>query len=391
MTWLKRPVHALAGLLATALLVAACGGVDSGGTGQTVQTSSAGRVTGFGSVIVNGIRFDDAGATVVDDDGQPRSRSELRLGMVVDVQGQLHGSSGTGTARRIQFGPDVAGPVDSVDLANGRLVVLGQAVRADLDTLYGDLPNGLADVQAGQLLQVFAFFDPTSGLYTATRIERVTALTQYVLRGRIANLSTAQRTFTIGGATIDYGALAPPNVPTLADGLAVRVTLATTAVSGRWTATRLHTSQRHFPDERDEAELEGFVSDYSGPTSFVVAGVPVDAGSPGLRVKHGSLSDLANGVRVEVEGSMLNGVLVATELDFKRNGDQEFELHGALDTVDVVSRTLSLRGVTVDWDDATQFNAGLASDLAVGVRIEVRGTPSGGGTRLRADFIRFER
>ena len=54
--------------LAAALSLFACGGsggVDSGGTGSF----ASGPISGFGSVIVNGVHFDDAGATVSDDDG----------------------------------------------------------------------------------------------------------------------------------------------------------------------------------------------------------------------------------------------------------------------------------------------------------------------------------
>ena len=53
-------------LLAAFALLTGCGGgggVDSGGTGVTPSVS-AGPITGFGSVIVAGVRFDDSTATV---------------------------------------------------------------------------------------------------------------------------------------------------------------------------------------------------------------------------------------------------------------------------------------------------------------------------------------
>lgn len=385
--WLS--VAALLALLALAALLPGCGGVDSGGTGQTVQTSSSGRVSGFGSVIVNGIRFDDANATVVDDDGVPRTRSDLKLGMVVEVDGDLRGNSGTGVAERIQFGHEIAGPVESVDLTHARLVVLGQTVEVDADTLFEGYAAGLADVQPAQLVGVFAFFDTASGSYTATRIERKTTLAAYTLRGRISGLaSPPATTFFIGTAPIDYGSIAPPARPPLANGLSVRVSLATTPVSGRWVATALHTAQRNFP-EASEAELEGFVSGYASSASFSVAGVPVDASGPGVRVRHGTLGDLANGVRVEVEGQMRAGVLVATQLDFKRGGQQEFELHGTVGSVDAIAQTLVLRGVTVAWDSSTVFAAGTSANLP-GAQIEVKGAPEG-GVRILARSIRFER
>ena len=49
-------------------LLAGCGGVDSGGTGTGDQSTLAvGPITGFGSIIVNAIRFDESAAVIVDD------------------------------------------------------------------------------------------------------------------------------------------------------------------------------------------------------------------------------------------------------------------------------------------------------------------------------------
>lgn len=383
---------AVLALLLLATVLPGCGGVDSGGTGQTVEdpSTTSGRLSGFGSVIVNGLRFDDDQAIVIDDDGVMHPRSDLRLGMVVEVQGRLRGNSGQGTARQIQFGHEIAGPVESVDVPGSTLVVLGQTVLVDADTLFDGYAAGLADVLAGQLAAVHGFYDASAGRYTATRIERRASLAQYTLRGRIGALQGPPvRTFAIGAALIDYGSVAPASLPTLADGLSVRVSLNTTPVSGRWVATSVHSAQRQFPDD-DEAELEGFVSGYASSASFRVAGVPVDASGPGVSVRHGTLADLADGVRVEVEGVMRNGVLVASVVDFKRGGRQEFELHGAVESIDFGAQTLVLRGVTVAWDGSTRFAAGSAGDLAVGARLEVRGLPSG-GVRIHADSIRFER
>ena len=72
-SWLETRIL---GLLA-ALTIAACGGgsdsaaVGSGGTGSF----SVGTITGFGSVFVNGQRYDDSSASVSDEDG-PRSRTD---------------------------------------------------------------------------------------------------------------------------------------------------------------------------------------------------------------------------------------------------------------------------------------------------------------------------
>jgi len=74
----------LAAVLTTAL--AGCGGgVEVGGTGSVIASFSQGPITGFGSIIVNGVHYDESAARVEDDDGAVRDRSVLRLGMVVQV------------------------------------------------------------------------------------------------------------------------------------------------------------------------------------------------------------------------------------------------------------------------------------------------------------------
>jgi hypothetical protein len=387
--------RALAALLTLTLIgvfasqLVGCGGVDSGGTGQTVQSvqaSSAGRITGFGSVIVNGVRFDDTPASIVDDAGTARTRADLKLGMVVDIDGEVQGNSGNGVARRIQFGSEIAGRLESIDLSSGRLSVLGQAVQVDVDTLYGSSPTGLAGLVVGDLLEVFAFYDPGTGVYMATRVERQATLASFKLRGRISDLDSTS--FSIGGARIDYSGIAPSQRPQLANGQSVRVSLkAASSVAGRWVATTLSTSQRHFPDA-SEARVEGFVSSFVSRASFVVAGVPVDASGG-----RGSLSQLANGVRISVTGTMRNGVLVATEIEIRRSGggDQEFELHGAIESVDLAAQTFVLRGVTVAYDAGTVFAPGRPVDLVVGAMLEVRGVPPASGVGLLAKMIKVER
>ena len=70
----------LRGLLVLAL--ASCGGgVGTGGTGGDASAYAAGPITGFGSVFVGGVRFDDSAAAVEDADGSSRTRDDLRLGM----------------------------------------------------------------------------------------------------------------------------------------------------------------------------------------------------------------------------------------------------------------------------------------------------------------------
>ena len=86
-------------------LVAGCGGggssVPSGGSAVATSSFAAGPITGFGSVIVNGVHFDDRTAAVSDADGNPRTRDDLRLGMTTDVRGLAIGTDGDGNSASV--------------------------------------------------------------------------------------------------------------------------------------------------------------------------------------------------------------------------------------------------------------------------------------------------
>src|SRR4029077_17435106 len=83
---------------AALLLAVACGGGGGGDMPPPNQAFTQGTIMGFGSIIVNGIRFDDSAAQVTDDDGQPHNSNELKLGMNVDADSSAV-NRGTKSAR----------------------------------------------------------------------------------------------------------------------------------------------------------------------------------------------------------------------------------------------------------------------------------------------------
>jgi hypothetical protein len=171
-------------LVATVAMLAGCGGVDSGGTGTgNLPTLAVGAITGFGSIVVNGIRFDDTLAVVTGDDGRARTREQLRLGMRTEVIASavsLVGGTSTATAASIRIRSELEGPVESIDAQAGTLRVLGQTVVLVGTTV---LDIGASPLAAGDLVEVHATRDLTTGRYVASRIERRASLAAYNIRG----------------------------------------------------------------------------------------------------------------------------------------------------------------------------------------------------------------
>jgi Domain of unknown function (DUF5666) len=388
--WTRAALFAAA---ACVTLLAGCGGGDGVGTGGT-GTYAAGTITGFGSIIVNDVRFDDSAASVIDEDDAARRSDQLRLGMTVAVDSDAIRSDSSGrraNASRIRIGSAIAGPVDAIDRVAGTVIVLGQTVRVALDTVLDErLAGGLAGISAGDSVEVYAQYDAASGSYNATRIEPRAAPAGWHLRGPVAALDTLARTLRIGAASFSYAAAA--GVPAdLAVGGIVRVQVGRVAGPfGGDVITAFGIGVRTPPD-RDEAEVKGRISSFASTADFSVDGLPVDAsaasfpdGSVGLRA----------GVRVEVRGTARGGVLRATRVAIESDDqvrERGFELKGAISAVDTVARRFTLRGQSVGWARADlRLVDGTLADIVVGRELELRAQLSPERTGLEATRIQFK-
>lgn len=379
--------------LLTVAILTACGGGGGGGSAGGSSTGSSftsGAITGFGSVIINGIRFDDSSSSVSDDDDSSRSRDDLRLGMIAEVDGStfsIDASGGRrGTASAIRFGSEIVGPVSSISTSS--LTVLGQTINVTDTTIFDDrFANGLASIQPGDVVEVHGLPGATAGQYTATRIEPKSNAQSYKLRGVISNLDTNLKTFAIGSETISYANLSASDVPaSLADGQRVRVKLQTTQVNGAWVATKIKIGVRS-PGKHDEAELKGLITEFTSKFAFSVNGIAVDA-SNALFSKGDS--GIVLGAHVEVEGSAVNGVIIAKKVKLESDDDirsEGFELHGTISNLDTTAKAFTLRTLQVSY---ANFNGAVIGSLANGVKVEVKGIPSADRTNLDATRIKLE-
>lgn len=389
----------LLALIGGAAALSGCGGgggstasVGSGGTGSF----SSGAISGFGSIIVNGVRFDDSKASITDDDGAAHSSSDLKLGMVVAITGSSVTAGTTGSsasASSITFGSELRGPIDSI--GSQSLVVLGQTVQIKASTVFEEgIAGGLAGLSVGQIVEVHGFIDPATNQITATRLEREASAPSYKLQGQVQTLNTTNKTFVIGTLAISYAGVASTALPAnLANGLLVRVRLATTPASGMRTATSVSAAARKVEDH-SEAELEGTVTAFTSTSSFSVNGLPVDASTASF--PNGTAA-LKVGARVEVKGSVSNGVLVATAVKLESESEidsHEYELHGAITNLNAGTKTFVVRGVTVSYAGTVTFESGDASKLALvngtSAVVEVKGTYSATTNSVTATKISFE-
>jgi len=388
---LAAPLAALlTGTLGSSLLTA-CGGGGDDASATGAQSYTTGPISGLGSIIVGGVRFEDNGARVEDDDGGSFARSALKLGMMVEVlSSRIDDSAGRGVAALIRFGSEIKGPVASVDATAQTFRMLDQTVVVRPETVFdATLPGGFAAIAVGQILEVHALLDSATGQYIATRIELEDSTSNYRLRGLLSQLDTTARTFHIGDAVINYAGVPAGDLPSLTDGMRVRVRLQTTQVNGQWIATTVRTGVRRV-DDLPDARLRGYVTAFTSATQFEVNGIPVDAS--GARMDPPSAT-VALGTLVDVRGSASSGTIVATRVKvIDRLSDEwrRVELHGAVSELDTTAQTFLLRDVRVNYSNVVEWRDGVRADLANGRSVEVKGLWSDDRSVLMAAVIEFE-
>ncbi len=379
-------------LLISASLTA-CGGGGGGSSGGGSSTSSSftsGSITGFGSVIINGIRFDDSSSSVSDDDDSTRSRDDLRLGMSAEVEGSQISTDDngrrSGSASTIRFGSEIVGPVSNIGASS--LVVLGQTIEITSTTVFDNrLPNGLASIQPGNVVEVHGLPGASAGQYTATRIEPKNNPQFYKLRGVVSEFDSNAKTFKIGSEKISYASVSGNDLPSnLGNDLRVRVKLQIVQQSGVWIAAKVK-SGVNSPGRHSEAEIHGIITDFTSKFAFSVNSIPVNATNAAFPKGD---SGIVLGARIEVKGSAVDGTIVATRVKPESNDDissEGFELHGTISEFNAVEKTFKLRGVTVSFASRTES---VVASLADGVKVEVKGIPSSDRTKLNATRIKLE-
>jgi hypothetical protein len=376
--------------IAALLLAASCGGggndllagIGSGGTGGI----AVGPITGFGSVIVNGIEFDDTAAQVTIGGRADRPVSELKLGMVVEVRGTISADGKSGKADAIIATVAAEGPVAAISVSSRNLWLLGQRVRIDAGTVFEGFP-ALDALAVGDIVAVSGLKDASNDVIAATRIERgppfVSGTTAIEIQGEIAALTPT--TFQIGSLTINYAGAALNNAPGggLANGLTVTVQAAQPPLGNLLTATSVQV--RAAASNGTFLEFAGYVANFISASDFRVGTLNINAAN--AKFVGGTVADLAVGKRVEVEGTIRNGVLVASEIDLLKIEEEELaEVEGAI--TDYISQgNFKVRGQLVDAT-AAAFVSGAAANLANGRQVHVKGSVR--GSVLAAAQIEFK-
>jgi len=400
------------GIIALLTALAACGGGGGGSapppdnnnppgnTGGIGRTGiSMGPIANFGSIIVNGVRYDTTNAVFTVDD-QSGSQDDLSVGDVVVVMGTIDDNGTTGTADEVFFDDNVKGPIQSIDAANSRLVVLGQTVLIGPDTSFDDsiVPASLDGLAVDDIVEVSGLVN-ADGAIAATRIELKPAGTTFEVHGIVSAQDAANMRFNINALVVDYSSATLDNFPNgaISDGDPVEAKGTSLGGAGELVATQVE-FENPLADgnDGDRIEIEGFITRFVSATDFDVSGFPVT--TTGSTVYEGGDSgDLGLNIKVEVEGDIdSTGTLVADKVDIRRA--KAVRATANLDSVDASGNSVVLLGITVKVDTLTRIEDKSSADVDpltlndvnAGNYVEVRGDefPAGSGEILATIFER---
>jgi hypothetical protein len=332
---------------AVALLgITACssGGGDStagGGIGGTGAVA-AGTITAKGSITVNGVKYETDGARVFIEEDEFGDDSRLRVGMVVEVEGTVNADGRTGRASVVRFNDSVEGPVTAVNASAGELEVLGQLVFVDDLTNYRNVA-GIGALAVDDIVEVSGQFDELGNIRATFVEKKLAAVAEYEVTGIISGKNA--NTFTINSLNVDFGTallknFSPGTEPQNGDFVEVKgLSSDYTPATNTLVAASVENKAKVF-DDGLEVEAEGYVRDLAGNNFTVVtpSGPQTVQFDGGTEFSGGTSNELQNGMKVEVEGPIAGGAILADKIEFKEG----IRIEAAADGVDVGNLTIDL-------------------------------------------------
>lgn len=393
-------------LIAFGLVVAiaiGCGGGGSlAGGGIGGSGFSSGAISAFGSIFVTGTEYDTTGATVTLE-RVASSTSALRVGMVVVVEGERSGASGS--AERVSYDDEIEGPITAITVVSideKRLTILGQTISIERTLTRFDASSGFTapdfdTIAVNDRVEVSGFRRAADIQATYVKKKGVAVANASVeLKGTVSG--AAGQSFMLGTILVNWNNATtlrgfPGGGPTNGDFVEVEGTLSNATTVA---ATRIERESPH-SGNIDDVEIEGAVTQFVSLSSFRVNGQPVNAGGPTVQFEPNNPAFVADGARVEVEGSIVNGTLVADKVKLREGEARVHAQIAAAGDIDGAARTVRLLGITIRADASTQLEDDLLGipnfdigDLTAGDFLEVRGVEDGAGGILATEIERAD-
>ncbi|MEI6737926.1 MAG: DUF5666 domain-containing protein [Pseudomonadota bacterium] len=354
--------------------------VRTGGSGRTVVF---GEIEDFGSIVVNGVHYDESAANIIIDGIPGQSRAALKLGMIVQIDGVLDYTLNTGVANEVRVDRALFGQVEEINSATSEVTILKQRVLVSTTTRFDGVP-GLHELAVGDWIAVHGLEDAGRKSLVATLIERSSTPSLMVssIRGTVQNvqrgrLRIGNLDILVGNSNVHDGDFVKASGEYLGGVLLVEDVVVTRKVE-------IH--------ESVETLLQGYVADFRGIGAFTIDGVMIDAST--ARYFGGRANDLHQDVRVTVEGSIQDGVLIAEEVLFPgaSSTDVPTESGKSIELEGIITAFTSIADFVVKGRhiDASNINLKDGKQPKLGWKAHVEGNVTADGI-IKVTKAKFER
>ena len=377
--------------LLAALLSVSCGVSGAGGGIGGSGIISVGMITAFGSIVVNGAEFDTRNAEVIVEGeiigiGDDVVLDNLDIGMVVTVEGAGSEDEGNLVADRVIYNDNVEGPVQSISVVNDirkEIVVLGQTVILNPVTTFKG--TTFDDIAVNDVVEVSGYSDDAGDIW-ATFLKKTDGVI-FEVTGLVENLDTFQETFNINDLSVDYSLADTSGLPGGVPIVGLLVEVEGTLTDDVMIADVIELGDELDPEDADEIEVTGFVTDVVSVFEFTV-GTQVVRTDANTEFVDGTADDIVLGQKLEAEGSLENGILFADEVEFW--DPDQIEVEGLVTEDNLAPDEFTVGDQVVETDAETIFEP---EDLIIeeGIILEVKGVPRDiSRTVLDADKVSLE-
>lgn len=384
--------------LSFSLMLVSCGGggsaggiasvliVDGGISGTGI---SQGPISGFGSIYVNGVKYEVDSADLLRNGVSVGVQAEFQLGEIIKITGQVNQDGLTGTADTVEFNHTFEGSVTQTSQDGNSIEILGQSVTSTGTTFL----HGFKQLQAlvlGNIVEISAQRNASqqwvASSITLKQAAFESGTSQLSIQGEISNIDEQKQTFQIGKQVVFYGKVAQALVSgSLGNKAYIEASSSQALQNGQLIAETLNIVNRssNFPSG-SEVELTGYIDQFTSSSEFSVNGqAVVTLGS--VEFENGQASDLKLNALIEVEGVInQQGVLEAQEVSIKQTDEDDgdnLEREGVIDSINYDNQTFSIltdsfvadssTAIYEETDDAEQSLR--FSSLSVNDKVKVYG------------------
>ncbi|OUS28648.1 hypothetical protein A9Q99_11585 [Gammaproteobacteria bacterium 45_16_T64] len=351
--------------------------------GAENQLITYGPITQFGSIYVNGAKYeiDDAAITFTNNIGNP----ELRLGMMVQVNTDWQQQdNGVFTAQSVLFDKQLEGPIASVTAMGDTLTltVLGSTVIVDNNTSIHRVLS--TPMVAGKMVTVSGITNEKQQLlatYISVHAQPFDDEQDIEFEATIQAIDHAEQRLTINGMSIDvsHTQWKHSTLDSIQVGDKVEVIGQYHGTTHSVTANRIR-YKRHELDvsNGNRVDLDTFVTHYKSNNTFQLNGFASDASNAHFVV--GNAEDLRNGTRIRAVGYINNkGTFAIRSIRIKEKSKSS--LKAPVSSIDTTLGSMVVLGLEGKVSTDTLYNSTLEKhnkyislrDIEVGSWVDIKG------------------